>query len=663
MGEDVILRLALPLDLPFLRKSRRCLIDLKTSLHSLFFCFPRYSSLVVTFILFAGEPVVQSSGDTSAPSDEFRGADGRVYHSHDGLAPHSHEPLDSAGSFALRAPPLANRDLAERAFTVGIGGPVGSGKTALMLALCRTLRDKYSLAAVTNDIFTQEDGEFLIKHAALSPPGRIRAVETGGCPHAAIREDISINLGPLEELSSQFSADMLLCESGGDNLAANFSRELADYIIYIIDVSGGDKIPRKGGPGITQADLLVVNKTDLAPAIGADLAVMEADALRMRDGGPLVFAQVKHGVGVPAIVDHVLTAWSAATGQSRRQAAFPHRIPFLKLVQMAAASSGTTASLNGLSNVGASHAAIRGPRFGTHGRRVTPVAAATRATLPRFRADCDTWQSAIARKCGWSSGEIGGVWGNGGIAGGLRRRAERKGGVSAAGAGGVGVVVVAAAGAEQSPYDVLGVPRGASQKEIKSAFRRLALKYHPDVNKAPDAQQRFVRIKQAYQTLTDPDAAANAKARAASQRQQQQWARSSSSSNRARGGYGAQWDADFSGPFDPFDAWKGPKNKPDDFYSLDDFFKDLQKDFEEKQKERGSGKPKSLWEELADLGEDLVDFLEKNVPEQQEKPTYSKEYFYSGASSRPDAQHSAWEERIKKEIDDELQQLKRAMGL
>ncbi|CAI5457753.1 unnamed protein product [Closterium sp. Yama58-4] len=257
-------------------------------------------------------------GDASAPTDEFRGADGRVYHSHDGLAPHSHEPLDSAGSFALRAPPLANRDLGERAFTVGIGGPVGSGKTALMLALCRTLRDKYSLAAVTNDIFTQEDGEFLIKHAALSPPGRIRAVETGGCPHAAIREDISINLGPLEELSTEFKADMLLCESGGDNLAANFSRELADYIIYIIDVSGGDKIPRKGGPGITQADLLVVNKTDLAPAIGADLAVMEADALRMRDGGPLVFAQVKHGVGVPAIVDHVLTAWSAATGQPRR---------------------------------------------------------------------------------------------------------------------------------------------------------------------------------------------------------------------------------------------------------------------------------------------------------------------------------------------------------
>ncbi|CAI5524311.1 unnamed protein product [Closterium sp. Naga37s-1] len=350
---------------------------------------------------------------------------------------------------------------------------------------------------------------------------------------------------------------------------------------------------------------------------------------------------------------------------------------------MAAASSGTLMFLNGLSNGGASHAAIRGPRFSTYGRRGTPVSAASRATLSRFRPDCDTWQSATARHCGWFSGEIGGLWvtsGTGGIAGGLRRRAKRKGGVSAAvgGAGGGGVVVVAAAGAEQSPYDVLGVPRGASQKEIKSAFRRLALKYHPDVNKAPDAQQRFVRIKQAYQTLTDPDAAANAKARAASQRQQQQWARrntsssSSSSSSRARGGYGAQWDADFSGPFDPFDAWKGPTNKPDDFYSLDDFFKDLQKDFEEKQKERGTGKPKSLWEELADLGEDLVDFLEKNVPEQQEKPNYSKEYFYSGASSQPDGsssgpgtQHSVWKERMKREekIDSELQKLKREMGL
>ncbi|KAF6991991.1 hypothetical protein CFC21_009031 [Triticum aestivum] len=245
------------------------------------------------------------------------GEDGRVWHSHDGLAPHSHEPIYSAGDFSKRAPPLDSRSFADRAFTVGIGGPVGTGKTALMLALCTSLRDKYSLAAVTNDIFTKEDGEFLVKHGAL-PEERIRAVETGGCPHAAIREDISINLGPLEELSNLYKADLLLCESGGDNLAANFSRELADYIIYIIDVSGGDKIPRKGGPGITQADLLVINKTDLASAVGADLAVMERDALRMREGGPFVFAQVKHGVGVEEIVDHVLRAWEIATGNRRR---------------------------------------------------------------------------------------------------------------------------------------------------------------------------------------------------------------------------------------------------------------------------------------------------------------------------------------------------------
>lgn len=240
-----------------------------------------------------------------------------MWHSHDGLAPHSHEPIYSPGDFSKRAPPIDARRFADRAFTVGIGGPVGTGKTALMLALCRFLREKYSLAAVTNDIFTKEDGEFLIKHGAL-PEERIRAVETGGCPHAAIREDISINLGPLEELSNLYKADLLLCESGGDNLAANFSRELADYIIYIIDVSGGDKIPRKGGPGITQADLLVINKTDLAPAVGADLAVMERDALRMREGGPFVFAQVKHGVGVEEIVNHILQAWEIATGNKRR---------------------------------------------------------------------------------------------------------------------------------------------------------------------------------------------------------------------------------------------------------------------------------------------------------------------------------------------------------
>ncbi|KAH1050248.1 hypothetical protein GLYMA_08G084800v4 [Glycine max] len=244
--------------------------------------------------------------DGEGETNSWVGKDGKVYHSHDGLAPHSHEPIYSPGYFTRRAPPLLNRNFNERAFTVGIGGPVGTGKTALMLALCELLRENYSLAAVTNDIFTKEDGEFLVKHKAL-PEERIRAVETGGCPHAAIREDISINLGPLEELSNLFKADILLCESGGDNLAANFSRELADYIIYIIDVSGGDKIPRKGGPGITQADLLVINKTDLAPAIGADLAVMQRDALRMRDGGPFVFAQVKHKIGVEEIGNLVLS--------------------------------------------------------------------------------------------------------------------------------------------------------------------------------------------------------------------------------------------------------------------------------------------------------------------------------------------------------------------
>ncbi|KAK3430753.1 hypothetical protein EUGRSUZ_E02383 [Eucalyptus grandis] len=250
--------------------------------------------------------------DESAGAASWVGPDGRVYHSHDGLAPHSHEPIYSPGFFPKRAPPILSRDFNERAFTVGIGGPVGTGKTALMLALCQFLRDKYSLAAVTNDIFTKEDGEFLVKHGAL-PEERIRAVETGGCPHAAIREDISINLGPLEELSNLYKADILLCESGGDNLAANFSRELADFIIYIIDVSGGDKIPRKGGPGITQ----VINKTDLAAAVGADLAVMERDALRMRDGGPFVFAQVKHGHGVEEIVNHILQAWEVVTGKKR----------------------------------------------------------------------------------------------------------------------------------------------------------------------------------------------------------------------------------------------------------------------------------------------------------------------------------------------------------
>lgn len=166
-------------------------------------------------------------------------------------------------------------------YNVATSRPVGSGKTALMLALCLALREQYNIAAVTNDIFTREDCEFLTRHKAL-PAERIRAIETGGCPHAAVREDISQNLAALQDLQKEFQTDLLLIESGGDNLAANYSRELADYIIYVIDVSGGDKIPRKGGPGITQSDLLIVNKTDLAELIGADLNVMDRDSRKIR---------------------------------------------------------------------------------------------------------------------------------------------------------------------------------------------------------------------------------------------------------------------------------------------------------------------------------------------------------------------------------------------
>src|SRR5438067_629032 len=215
---------------------------------------------------------------------------------HDIARTHDHHP----GLFHERDAPLS-RDYNARSFTVGIGGPVGSGKTALLLALCQKLRGTHSLGVVTNDIFTREDAEFLIRHNALEPH-RIRAVETGGCPHAAIREDISHNLVALEELMDDVKPELLLVESGGDNLAAQFSRELVDYTMYVIDVSGGDKIPRKGGPGITQSDLLVVNKTDLAPLVGADLDVMARDAKRMRGVGPTVFAQVKNDVGVDAIV-------------------------------------------------------------------------------------------------------------------------------------------------------------------------------------------------------------------------------------------------------------------------------------------------------------------------------------------------------------------------
>lgn len=233
-------------------------------------------------------------------------------HTHDEEHGHTHEHWSGPGHFHARQSPI-KRDFTTRAFTVGVGGPVGSGKTALMLALCQKLRGQMGVAAVTNDIFTKEDGEFLIRHKALEA-ARIRAVETGGCPHAAIREDISANLLALEELHREFHPDILLIESGGDNLAAHFSRELADYTIYVIDVSGGDKIPRKGGPGITQSDLLVINKTDLALAVGADLSVMERDARQMRGDGPFLFAQVKHGGGVEQIVEHVIHHWQHASG-------------------------------------------------------------------------------------------------------------------------------------------------------------------------------------------------------------------------------------------------------------------------------------------------------------------------------------------------------------
>jgi urease accessory protein len=232
---------------------------------------------------------------------------------HDHDHEHEHEHWSHPGFFAERAPAIP-RDYAARAFTVGIGGPVGSGKTALLLALCRALRDRHRLGVVTNDIFTREDAEFLTRHQAL-PVEQIRAVETGGCPHAAIREDISHNLLALEDLMRDVSAELLFVESGGDNLAAQYSRELVDYTIYVIDVAGGDKVPRKGGPGITQSDLLVINKIDLAPHVGADLTVMSRDARRMRGEGPTIFAQATAGVGLEEVIRHITEAWRAAASR------------------------------------------------------------------------------------------------------------------------------------------------------------------------------------------------------------------------------------------------------------------------------------------------------------------------------------------------------------
>ena len=184
---------------------------------------------------------------------------------------------------------------------VGVGGPVGTGKTALMDALCKVLRERYDIAAITNDIYTKEDAEFLTRAGSLSPE-RILGIETGGCPHTAIREDASINLAGVAELNRRFPAlDVILIESGGDNLAATFSPELADITIYVIDVSAGDKIPRKGGPGITRSDLLVINKIDLAPHVGASLEVMDRDSKRMRGARPFLFSNIRAGQGVAEI--------------------------------------------------------------------------------------------------------------------------------------------------------------------------------------------------------------------------------------------------------------------------------------------------------------------------------------------------------------------------
>jgi urease accessory protein len=204
---------------------------------------------------------------------------------------------------------------------VGIGGPVGSGKTALTLALCRALRDRYGLAVVTNDIYTEEDAQFLVRNGAL-PAERIIGVETGGCPHTAIREDASINLEAVDRLVQRFgNLDIVFVESGGDNLAATFSPELSDLTLYVIDVAAGDKIPRKGGPGITKSDLLVINKIDLAPLVGASLDVMDRDSRRMRGPRPFVFTNLKTGEGVDTVVrfieEHGLVSLSAASKEAR----------------------------------------------------------------------------------------------------------------------------------------------------------------------------------------------------------------------------------------------------------------------------------------------------------------------------------------------------------
>jgi urease accessory protein len=196
--------------------------------------------------------------------------------------------------------------MSSQCLRVGVGGPVGSGKTALLKELCSVLRAQYNLAVVTNDIYTKEDEQFLLRHEALDAD-RIIGVETGGCPHTAIREDASMNLAAIDELQARHPGlELVLIESGGDNLSATFSPELSDLTLYVIDVSAGDKIPRKGGPGITKSDLLIINKTDLAPLVGADLGVMDRDAKKMRGERPFVFSNLKSGQGLATIIDFII---------------------------------------------------------------------------------------------------------------------------------------------------------------------------------------------------------------------------------------------------------------------------------------------------------------------------------------------------------------------
>lgn len=218
------------------------------------------------------------------------------------------------------------------ALRLGVGGPVGSGKTALVAELCRRLGEEFSIAAVTNDIYTREDAEFL-QRAAVLPEGRVVGVETGGCPHTAIRDDVSMNLEAVEGMEKEFpDLDLIFIESGGDNLAASFSPELVHASIYVIDVAGGDKVPRKGGPGVTRSELLVINKIDLAPLVGADLSVMERDAGSLRGEAPTFFASVLHGDGMDAVVAWVREAvdhrsWMPPTSTARRDYHHEHPHP------------------------------------------------------------------------------------------------------------------------------------------------------------------------------------------------------------------------------------------------------------------------------------------------------------------------------------------------